>query len=67
VDAAGMRAAKMNYHKTVATKHWKVISDFLFDDVMNHEHDPQTDERFKDGRNKEETEKTSVIGSFPAF
>jgi hypothetical protein len=59
--------SKNEYRKAVVTKHWKVISDFLFGDVVNHKHDAQTDDRFKDGHNKEETKRTAVIGSLPAF
>jgi hypothetical protein len=62
VDAAWYEGSK-----TVVTKHWKVMSGFLFGDLMNHEQDSQTYGRFKDGRNKEETERTAVIESLPAF
>jgi hypothetical protein len=35
---------KNEYYKAVVTK----ILDFLFGDIMDHDHGPQTDERFKD-------------------
>jgi hypothetical protein len=59
--------SKNEYHKTVATKHWNIISDFLFGDVMNHEHDAQTDNRFKDGHNKKKRRELQQLEAFPLF
>lgn len=60
-----MDAAWSGGRETVVTKHWKVMSSFLFGDLMKHEQASQTDERFKDRHNKEETERSTVIGRLP--